>query len=116
MVIVLDDLHDADVASLTMLRLVARELRGSGILIVGTYRAAEVQRSPALSPQIGELVGEARSLPLVGLSAAEVGQFSEVVGTFTIDQYDPTGTLLAEVKGTLPATRLTVDSTINQLL
>jgi hypothetical protein len=37
-------------------------------------------------------------------------------GTFTIDQYDPTGTLLAEVKGNVTATRITVDTTISQVL
>jgi hypothetical protein len=37
-------------------------------------------------------------------------------GAFTIDQYDPSGNLLAEVKGNLSATRITVDTTINQVL
>jgi len=37
-------------------------------------------------------------------------------GTFTIDQYNPAGTLLAEVKGNITATRITVDTTINQVL
>jgi hypothetical protein len=37
-------------------------------------------------------------------------------GTFSIDQYDPAGNLLVEVKGSVTAARLTVDSTINQLL
>jgi hypothetical protein len=37
-------------------------------------------------------------------------------GTFTIDQYNPSGTLLAEVKGNVTAKRITVDTTINQVL
>jgi hypothetical protein len=37
-------------------------------------------------------------------------------GTFTIDQYDPAGNLLAEVKGNVTAARITVDTTINQVL
>lgn len=37
-------------------------------------------------------------------------------GTFTIDQYNPAGTLLAEVTGNVTATRVTVDTTINQVL
>jgi len=73
--IFLDDLHDADSASLTMLRFVARELRNTGVLIVGTYRQMEVQRSAELSQQIGDLSREARPLPLAGLSSAEVAQF-----------------------------------------
>ncbi|HVN29116.1 MAG TPA: hypothetical protein VMT64_11545 [Candidatus Binataceae bacterium] len=40
-----------------------------------------MQRSPALSAQIGELAREARSLPLAGLSAEEVADFfNQVVG------------------------------------
>jgi hypothetical protein len=37
-------------------------------------------------------------------------------GTFTIDQYDPSGNQLAEVKGNVTATRITVNTTINQVL
>lgn len=37
-------------------------------------------------------------------------------GTFTIDQYDPDGNLLAEVKGNVSATRITVNTTIKQVL
>ena len=55
MLIVLDDLHDADEASLALLRFMARELKGAPILIVATYRDLEVRRSPSLSKMIGEL-------------------------------------------------------------
>jgi len=75
LVIVLDDLHEADLSSLTMLRFVAREVTATGILIIGTYRDIEVQRSPELSQHIGDLSREARLIPLVGLSQAEVAQF-----------------------------------------
>jgi hypothetical protein len=37
-------------------------------------------------------------------------------GTFTIDQYDTSGSLLQEVKGQVSATRITVDTTVNQVL
>jgi predicted ATPase len=52
--IVIDDLHDAGDASLLMLRFIARELKGTSILIVGTYRELEVRRSPELSKHIGD--------------------------------------------------------------
>ena len=77
--ILLDDLHNADNASLTMLRFVARESTGAGVLIIGTYRDREVQRSPVLSQLIGDLGREARALPLAGLSPAEVAQFFNAV-------------------------------------
>src|SRR5271166_761786 len=64
MLIVLDDLHDADEASLALLRFMARELKGAPILIVATYRDIEVSRSPSLSKLIGELSREARSIPV----------------------------------------------------
>jgi hypothetical protein len=37
-------------------------------------------------------------------------------GTFTIDQYDPNGNLIVELKGNQTATRITVNSTIDQVL
>jgi hypothetical protein len=37
-------------------------------------------------------------------------------GAFTIDQFDPTGTLLVEVKGSVVAIRVTVDTNIDQVL
>jgi hypothetical protein len=37
-------------------------------------------------------------------------------GTFTINQYDPNGNLLAEVKGNVSAFRITVNTSINQVL
>ncbi len=73
--ILLDDLHDADYSSLAMLRWVARELAGAGVLIIGTYRDVEVRRSPGLSKHIGNLSREARSIQLAGLSQAEVAEF-----------------------------------------
>src|SRR5262249_34088698 len=45
MVIVVDDLHEADRASLGMLSFVARELHDASVVIVGTYRDAELRRS-----------------------------------------------------------------------
>ena len=44
-VIVLDDLHEADTASLQMLQFTARVLHDANVLIIGTYREAEMRRS-----------------------------------------------------------------------
>jgi tetratricopeptide (TPR) repeat protein len=73
--ILLDDLHDADDSSLIMLQFVAREVVGTAILILGTYRVDEVRQSAGLSKQIGEISREARSISLTGLSEAEVAQY-----------------------------------------
>jgi len=37
-------------------------------------------------------------------------------GTFTIDQYDVSGTLLVHVAGRITATRITVDTAVGQVL
>lgn len=41
---------------------------------------------------------------------------SSFVGTFTIDQYDPSGNLLAHVVGQLKGKRITVNTTITEVL
>jgi len=60
-----------------MLRFMARELKGSAIMIVATFREIEVRRSPNLSKMIGELSREARSIPVGGLSESEVTKLVE---------------------------------------
>ena len=74
-VLVLDDLHAADEASLRLLQFVARELRGAALLVVGTYRDADLRRAPALLTIVADLVREGPRLALRGLSSAEVGHF-----------------------------------------
>ncbi len=70
--LVLDDLHDGDLASLLLLRFLAREIRESAICLVATYRDVEARRSPTLGPVFAQLVREGESLHLAGLSPAEV--------------------------------------------
>ncbi len=55
LMLILEDLHDADQPSLLMLRFVVRQLKPAPVLILGTYRDVEVQRSAALSQLIGDL-------------------------------------------------------------
>jgi tetratricopeptide (TPR) repeat protein len=77
LMIVIDDLHDADQPSLQMLRFIAREIKAARIVMLGTYRNAEVRQSPELGKLIGDLNREGRPVPIAGLSEAEVGQFVE---------------------------------------
>jgi tetratricopeptide (TPR) repeat protein len=72
-VIVLDDLHEADTASLQMLQFTARVLHDANVLIIGTYREAEMRRSTERSPLMDEIVRDALLLPLAGLTEREVG-------------------------------------------
>jgi eukaryotic-like serine/threonine-protein kinase len=78
LLLVVDDLHDADQPSLQMLRFVARQTKDVRMLIVGTYRDAEVRQSPELATLIGDLIREGRTISIAGLSQAEVGEFIEL--------------------------------------
>ena len=77
LLIVVDDLHDADQPSLQMLRFIARATKEARILIIGTYRDAEVRQSPELGKLIGDLIREGQTVSIAGLSQAEVGAFIE---------------------------------------
>jgi predicted ATPase len=75
LVIVIDDLHDTDHPSLLLLKFIAAHSKDARILLVGTYRNTEVRQSQELTRLIGELSREGHSIPIVGLSEAEVGEF-----------------------------------------
>jgi serine/threonine protein kinase/class 3 adenylate cyclase len=72
--VVLEDLHDADKGTMEMLVHLARNLSGARILLVGTYRDVEVDRTHPLSPALAELrrVESFQRIPLRGLSPDEV--------------------------------------------
>jgi predicted ATPase len=77
LVLILDDLHEADRGSLELLKFVARGLTDSRVVIVGTYRDAEVRRSPHLAESISEIVRHGHPMPLAGLAENEVEQMIE---------------------------------------
>jgi DNA-binding CsgD family transcriptional regulator len=72
--VVLEDLHDADRGTLDLLLYVARNLHGSRILVVGTYRDVEVDRAHPLSAALTELhrASNVARVQLHGLSTNEV--------------------------------------------
>ncbi len=65
LLIVLEDLHDADRGTLDLLLHLSRNLQGARLLIVGTYRDVEVDRNHPLSGALAEL---RRSAGLVRVS------------------------------------------------
>ena len=75
-VIVIDDLHWADAASLQLLRHLVRVAPNAPILIVGTYRDTELERSP-LDDTLADLRRDDlfRRVVLRGLSTDELGEF-----------------------------------------
>jgi predicted ATPase len=78
--VVVDDLHWADVSSLRLLVFLARQLHDAAVLVIGTYRDVEVMVGdhPA-RPLLAELAGQAGLIRLTGLTADEVGQLIEKV-------------------------------------
>lgn len=76
-VLVLEDLHWADRSTLDLVTWLARNLEGSRILLVGTYRSDEMRRSHPLRPVLAELsrlsnVQRVDVPPLTGLEVAEL--------------------------------------------
>jgi tetratricopeptide (TPR) repeat protein len=63
LMLLLDDLHDADESTLLLLSVMARKIAEIKVLVVGTHRDAEVDMSPALARTLEDL---ARS-PSAGL-------------------------------------------------
>src|ERR1700688_2485947 len=80
MLIVLDDLHAADAASLHLLRFVAHSLRGSSIVLIGTYRDVEIKTAPQLSAILAEISRDAHTIKLHGLDRKDVGEFVRASG------------------------------------
>ncbi|MFG3710229.1 ATP-binding protein [Micromonospora sp. NPDC047730] len=73
-VVVLDDLHWADPASMRLLQFAAQHTWFERLLLVGTYRDAEVEAADhPLRPLLMPLVAKATSITLTGLSRDEVG-------------------------------------------
>ncbi len=75
LVVMLDDLHWAEGGTLQLLRHVARGLRAERVLVIGTYRDVEVDRTHPLSTALGEMNRERlyRRVLLRGLTAEHVG-------------------------------------------
>jgi DNA-binding SARP family transcriptional activator len=88
LVLVLDDLHWADEATLLLLKYVARYPREARLMIVGTYRDMDVEPGHRLHGVLADLAREQASerLALGGLDADAV---SELVGRHTRDRASP---------------------------
>jgi DNA-binding NarL/FixJ family response regulator len=76
LVLILEDLHWADVPSLRLLEFLAGELRAAHLLVIGTYRDTELLADHPLSATLAALAREPATLRLTvpGLAEAEVAQ------------------------------------------
>ena len=82
LLIVLDDLHWADVPSLRLLEFVIAEAGTSRVMVLGTYRNLQVARQHPLSDTLAELHRhvQVQRLTLGGFSSAETAQFVAAAG------------------------------------
>ena len=71
LVIVLDDVHAADLPSLLLLRFLAAELHEMRILAIGTYRAGEARRAPEVGSVLADLA-RGRRIALGGLAERDI--------------------------------------------
>ncbi len=79
---VIEDAHWADPATLDVLRLLARRIEDSGVVIVVTYRDDELAANPRLAMLVGDLAGApaTRRLALSRLSETAVRALAEPLG------------------------------------
>ena len=95
LVLVLEDLHAADPSSLLLLRFIARDVRSSRCLIVGTYREREAQADAMTRDLLADVAREGEVIALHGLSP------------------DAMATVLEDTAGTMPSDSLL--SSLNQI-
>src|SRR5580704_16648594 len=83
MVLLLEDVHWADEATLDVLRFLGRRLGGPRLLILATFRPEEVGRDHPLTMVLGELAGlpGVIRMQLPALSAAGVRQLADAAGS-----------------------------------
>jgi DNA-binding SARP family transcriptional activator len=77
--LILDDLHWADNASLLLLRYVARDSQAASLLVLGVYRQTELDSSDPLEQALADLITEQRFVRrrLAGLDASGVAAMIE---------------------------------------
>ena len=77
LVLVFDDLQWADKPSLLLLHFLAREMRDARLLLIGTYRDADIQHHHPHGELIGKVARESRCIVLSGLSEPDVAHLIE---------------------------------------
>ena len=88
LLLILEDLHDADRGTLDLLVYLARYLQGASIELVGTYRDVEVDRAHPLSAALSQLhrASNFTRIHLRGLPTNEVLRLLRETSHYTIPQ------------------------------
>ena len=98
--LILDDFHWADDASVRLLRFLAREPFPARILILATLRGSEARRRPEIQSSLADLFRTALHIDLSGLAEDEVTRLAEVSLGRTVDR--ELGRRLYELSGGNP--------------
>lgn len=80
LVVLLDDVHVADVSSLALLHFVARNLHASRVVVVATYRDVEARLLPEAGDALAKVAREGRYLALRRLGREEVASWVAAEG------------------------------------
>jgi hypothetical protein len=80
LVVLLDDLHAADVSSLALLHFVARNLRAARVVLVAAYRDVEARLSAEAGEALARIAREGRYLALGRLGRDEVARWAAAEG------------------------------------
>jgi tetratricopeptide (TPR) repeat protein len=76
LIVLLDDVHVADVGSLLLLHFVARRIRGSRVVVVAAYRDVEARLSAEAGDALAKVAREGRYLALRRLGRDEVAKWA----------------------------------------
>ncbi|MBI4259981.1 MAG: AAA family ATPase [Actinobacteria bacterium] len=111
LVVVLDDLHAADVPSLLLIRFLARHLLEARLLLLGTVRDVDAEPPDDVAELLEETLAEAEVLRLRGLPAEDVAGFIE-----TLSGRRPEPALVAAVHDATGGNPLFVDEVVRAML
>jgi DNA-binding CsgD family transcriptional regulator/tetratricopeptide (TPR) repeat protein len=92
-VVVVEDVHWADEATVDMLRFLGRRIRGAAVLLIVTYRDDGLVSGDRLRVALGDLAaqGSTRRVSVAPLSAGAVGILAEGSGLAAAELYRLTG-------------------------
>ena len=92
-VVVVEDIHWADEATVDMLRFVGRRIKNASVLLIATYREEDLASGDPLRAALGELARQrsTRRIELAPLSAGAVQQLAGPAGLDAAELYRLTG-------------------------
>lgn len=110
-VLVLEDMHWADDATLDLMKYLGRRIGRAPAMLIATYRTDEIHARHPLQVAVGLLPGETvKRLPLTALSEAAVAELAQTFGRPAAGLYSATGgnpfyltELLAAPPGEIPS-------------